>query len=158
MGLGQASGILAGQNLGAHQPERAERTGWLAAGLVTVIMFIGAAVIWFWAESIVGVFNTEPELVKIASTFLRIQIVSYLIFGLVIVLTQCLNGVGDTMIPMLTTLITMWGIQVPLAYFLTRLTSLGMYGVRWGIVSAIVVRAVIYTTYFRSGRWKRKRV
>jgi Na+-driven multidrug efflux pump len=81
-----------------------------------------------------------------------------MVFGLVIVLTQCLNGVGDTMIPMLTTLISMWGMQVPLAYFLPRVTNLGVYGVRWAIVSAIALRAVIYTTYFRTGRWKHKRV
>ena len=156
MGVGQASGILAGQNLGAGQPGRAERTGWISAGLFTALMVFGSVAIWFWAENIVRIFNTEPDLVKIASTFLRIEIVSYMVFGLVIVITQCLNGVGDTMIPMLTTLITLWGVQVPMAYFLPKITNLGVYGVRWGIVSAIAMRAVIYSVYFKLGRWKRK--
>ncbi len=158
MGFGQGSGVLAGQNLGAGKPERAERTGWTAAGLCTCVMVVGAVVIWFWAEKVVGIFNTEPSLVEIASTFLRIEIVSYMVFGVVVVLTQCLNGVGDTMIPMVTTLVTMWGVQVPLAYFLSRVTNLGVYGVRWGIVTAIVMRAGIYATYFKMGRWKRKQV
>jgi Na+-driven multidrug efflux pump len=158
MGFGQGSGVLAGQNLGAGKPERAERTGWLAAGLFTCVMVVGSVVIWFWAEKVVGVFNAEPSLVEIASTFLRIEIVSYMVFGVVVVLTQCLNGVGDTMIPMVTTLVTMWGVQVPLAYFLSRTTNLGVYGVRWGIVTAIAGRAVIYATYFKMGRWKRKQV
>ena len=79
-------------------------------------------------------------------------------FGLVIVLSQCLNGVGDTMIPMLTTLLTMWLVQVPLAFFLPQFTNLGVYGVRVAIVTAIAMRAVIYTAYFRTGRWKHKRV
>jgi putative MATE family efflux protein len=158
MGVGQAAGVLAGQNLGAGQPERAEKTSWLAAGLFTCVMVVGSVVIWFWAEKVVGVFNAEPSLVEIASTFLRIEIVSYMVFGLVMVLTQCLNGIGDTMVPMVTTLATMWGVQVPLAYFLPRFTGLGVYGVRWGIVTAIVMRAVIYATYFKLGRWKRKQV
>ena len=158
MGLGQASGVLAGQNLGARQPERAERTGWVAAGLFTIVMLIGSVVIFLWAEGVVRIFNSEPRLVEIGGTFLRIEIVSYLVFGLAVVLTQCLNGVGDTMIPMLTTLLTMWGMQVPLAFFLPRATNLGVYGVRWAIVSAMVMRAVIYTIYFRLGRWKYKRV
>ena len=157
-GMGQASGVLAGQNLGAGQPGRAERTGWIAAGLFTGVMVIGSLVIWFWAEKVVGIFNTEPELVRISSVFLRIEIVSYMVFGLVMVLTQCLNGVGDTMIPMITTLVTMWAVQVPLAYFLPQITDLGVYGVRWGIVSAIALRAVIYAVYFKMGRWKRKQV
>jgi putative MATE family efflux protein len=158
MGLGQGAGVLAGQNLGARQPGRAERTGWLAAGLFSAIMIISSILVFFFAGNIVRIFNAEPGLVKIASTFLRIEIVAFLVFGLVVVLSQCLNGVGDTVIPMLTTLLTMWLVQVPLAYFLPRITGLGVYGVRWAIVSAIVMRAVIYTTYFRSGRWKRKRV
>ena len=158
MGFGQAAGVLAGQNLGARQPQRAEKTGWMAAGLVSGIMFIGSAVLFLWAENVARIFNTEPGLVEIASKFMRIEIVSFLVFGLVIVLSQCLNGVGDTWIPMLTTLLTMWFVQVPLAYFLPRVAGLGVYGVRWAIVTALVMRAFIYTTYFRAGRWKRKRV
>jgi Na+-driven multidrug efflux pump len=158
MGVGQAAGILAGQNLGAGQPERAEKTGWTAAGLYTGVTVIGSVVIWFWAENIVRIFNAEPGLVEIAGTFLRIEIVSYLVFGVVVTLMTCLNGVGDTMIPMLATLLTMWLVQVPLAYYLPRVTDLGVYGIRWGIVSGIVMRAVIYTIYFKRGRWKRKKV
>lgn len=81
-GLGMGGGVLAGQNLGAQQPGRAERTGWAAAGLVTAVMLVGSVATWFWAEGMVRIFNTEPELVEIASTFLRIQIVAYLAFGL----------------------------------------------------------------------------
>ena len=158
MGLGQAAGVLAAQNLGAEQPERAERTGWLAAGLYTGVMVIGSLVIWFWAEYMVRIFNTEPGLVEIASTFLRIQILQYMVFGVVITLLNCLNGVGDTMIPMWTTLVTLWGVQMPLAYFLPKVTNLGVYGIRWGIVIAIAMRAVTYSTYFKLGRWKRKKV
>ncbi len=158
MGFGQAAGVLAGQNLGAGQPERAARTGWIGTGLVASVMLIGSAAIWFWAEWAVRIFNTEPSLVEIGSTFMRIEIASYLVFGPLVVLSQCLNGVGDTLPVMLATLITMWGVQMPLAYFLPRITNLGVYGVRWGMVSAMVIRAVIYTTYFKLGRWKRKQV
>lgn len=157
-GLGQGAGVLAGQNVGAGYPDRAERTGWTAAALFTAIMVVASVGIWFWAEPLVRVFNSDPQLVEIASTFLRIDIVSYLVFGLVIVLMNCLNGVGDTMIPMLTTLVTMWLIQLPLAWLLPIITDLGVYGVRVGIVVAIVLRALIYAIYFKHGRWKRMQV
>ena len=121
-------------------------------------MAVASVGIWFWAEELVLIFNSEPELVEITATFLRIDIVSYLVFGLVVVLMNCLNGVGDTVIPMLTTLVTMWLIQLPLAWILPIVTDLGVYGVRWGIVIAIVMRALIYAIYFKHGRWKRKQV
>ena len=158
MGIGQAAGVLAGQNLGARQPGRAERTGWTAAALFSVVMVVGSIAVVFWAEDIIGVFSSEPGLKSLGGDFLRIEIVAFVVFGLVMVLSQCLNGVGDTMIPMVTTLLSMWLIQVPLAYFLPKYTDLGVYGIRWAIVSAIVLRAIIYTTYFKSGRWKSKRI
>jgi Na+-driven multidrug efflux pump len=158
MGIGQAAGVLAGQNLGAQQPGRAERTGWIAAGLFSVLMVVTSIIVFFWAEEIVGIFSSEPATRALGGDFLRIEIVSFMVFGLVMVLTQCLNGVGDTWIPMITTLTTMWLVQVPMAYFLSTRTSLDVYGIRWGIVTAIALRAVIYTAYFKAGRWKRKEV
>ena len=158
MGLGQASGTLAGQNLGANKPERAEKTAWMAAFWFTCVTFVGSLIIWFFAENIVYLFNSETKLVEITAGFLRIDIVSYLVFGIVVVMMNCLNGVGDTTIPMWTTLLTMWLVQVPMAYILPKVTGLGVYGVRWGIVTAIVLRAVIYIIYFRTGRWKRKMI
>jgi putative MATE family efflux protein len=157
-GLGQGAGVLAGQNIGAGQPERAARTGWLAVGLFTGVMILAAFPLWLWADSVVHIFNTEPGLVGIASAFLRINVVNYLLFGFAMVLMQCLNGAGDTMIPMLVVLASMWLVQVPLAYFLPGVAGLGVYGVRWAIVAGIAVRAVIYSIYFLRGRWKRKRV
>ncbi|MBN1664135.1 MAG: MATE family efflux transporter [Deltaproteobacteria bacterium] len=157
-GVGQAAGVLAGQNLGAGQPDRAEKTGWTAAGLFTLVMIVIAIIVWYCAEGIVSIFNNEPELVHMAANFLRIQIVDYLVFGLVVVLMFCLNGAGDTMVPMLTTLGTMWLIQAPLAYFLPQWTDLGVYGVRWAGVIAIVIRGLVYAVYFKGGYWKRRRV
>jgi len=157
-GLGQAAGVLAGQNLGAQQPKRAEKTGWLASGLVTGLMTISALVVLVWAENIVRIFNAEPGLVEIAGTFLRIAAVGFLVLGVAAVLTDCLNGVGDTMTPMLASLITMWGAQVPMAYFLPKHTSIGVYGVRWAMVTALAMRAITYVVYFTLGRWKRKQV
>jgi putative MATE family efflux protein len=158
-GLGSAAGVLAGQNLGAGKPERAVKTGWLAAGLATGVAIVISIIIWLWIKDILRIFTSDPALIQTTATFLRIQIVSYLVWGLVVALSMVLNGVGDTMIPMLANLVTMWGVQMSLAYFLPRLVpGLDVYGVRWAIVAGIGVRAIIYPLYFRSGRWKRKKV
>jgi len=158
MALGMAAGVLAGQNLGAGEPERAEKSGWIAAGLVEVIMLIGSASILLWADDIVGIFSRELSLVEMTSTFLKIALVGYLVMGLSAVLMQCLMGVGDTVPPMVINLVNMWVVQIPLAYFLPRITNLGVYGVRWAMVVGMFSGAIAFTTYFRLGRWKRKRV
>jgi len=156
--LGMGSGVLVGQNLGAGQPDRAEKTGWLATGFVEAVMLIASVAILVWAEGVIHIFTTEPDLVEIASTFLRIATAGFLVAGLVVVLQQSISGAGDTLPPMIVGLITVWVVQLPLAYFLPQLTSLGVYGIRWAIVAGMVVGAVTYATYFRWGRWKRKKI
>ncbi|MDO9333264.1 MAG: MATE family efflux transporter [Dehalococcoidales bacterium] len=158
MGFGQAAGVLAGQNMGANQPERAEKSGWLGVCMVEAFMIVSSVAIFLWAPGIVRIFNNEAGVVEIGSTFLMIAAVGYFFMGFAAVLSECLNGVGDTVIPMAASLITMWGVQVPLAYFLPRMTDLGVYGVRWAMVVALAMRAFTYIIYFKLGRWKRKKV
>jgi putative MATE family efflux protein len=158
LALGTASGVLAGQNLGAGKEERAAKTGWLAVGLATGFMVAIAIVILIWPDKVVRLFGTEPGLVEIGSKFLRIATVGFVMMGPAAVLTSCLNGVGDTMIPLLASLATMWGLQLPLAAFLPKVANLGVYGVRWAMVIALAMRAFTYIFYFRLGRWKRKKI
>jgi Na+-driven multidrug efflux pump len=157
-GLGMAAGVLVGQNLGAQQPARAERTGWLAAGIVEGFMVICSLALLIWAEAFIHIFSSDPDLVPVAATFLRIAAAGYIVMGFAAVLQQCISGSGDTIPPMLVSIATMWPVQLPLAYFLPRFTNLGVYGVRWAIVVGMVVGAIAYTVYFQLGRWKRKRV
>jgi Na+-driven multidrug efflux pump len=89
---------------------------------------------------------------------LRIAAAGNLFMAFAAVLADCLNGVGDTMIPMVASLVTMWLIQIPLAYFLPRWTEIGVYGVRWAMVAALAGRAFTYIIYFRAGKWKFKNI
>ncbi len=158
MGFGMAAGVLAGQNLGARQPERAERSGWLAAGLIEAFMLVCSLAILLWAEGFIHIFSSDPELVKIGSIFLRIAVAGYVVMAFTAVLQMCISSAGDTLPPMLFTLVSMFVVQVPLAWFLPQTTNLGMYGVRWAMVAGTVVGTVAYIIYFRLGRWKRKKV
>ena len=158
MAFGMAAGVLVGQNLGAGQPERAEKSSWLAVGLVEAVMIIVSVIILIWAESIVHIFNAEPTLVLIASRFMRIAVAGYIVIGFMVVLMSALQGAGDTMPGMLINMVIMWLVSLPLAYFLPKVTDIGVYGVRWAMVAGMAVGTAAFIIYFRTGRWKRKRV
>ncbi len=158
LGLGMASGVLAGQNLGADQPGRAERGSWQATGLSTALMVICSVAVLAWAESIVRIFNTEPQVVAITSTFLRIAASGYVVLGVGAVLGQSLSGTGDTVPPMVIGLVASWVVTLPLAFLLPRVADLGVLGVRWALVAGMLVQAMASVVYFKLGRWKRKRV
>jgi putative MATE family efflux protein len=158
VGLGMAAGILAGQNLGAEQPDRAEKSGWRAVFMALAFMSVCCLTLLFGAEGIVGIFNREPELLDMGGTFLRIGAVGYILIGFVIVMQFCISGAGDTVPPMILSLVMVWVFQIPLAYLMPDITGLGILGVRWAIVISIAVSSIAYTIYFKLGRWKRKRV
>lgn len=158
MALGMAAGVLAGQNLGAHQPERAEKSGWYAIGLVEGFVIVIVLVIWLWGENIAHIFTTDTGVVEVTKAFLMIAIAGYLVMGFNAVLQQCISGVGDTLPPMLVSLITVWVVQILLAYLLPKVTDLGVYGVRWAMVAGIGSGSLAYSIYFKLGRWKRKEV
>jgi len=52
----------------------------------------------------------------------------------------------------------MWAVQLPLAYFIPKVTDLGVYGVRWAMVAGMWFGTIFFTIYFRMGRWKQKKV
>ncbi len=157
-GAGTAAGVLVGQNLGAGQPQRAEKSGWLSLGLVEGFTIACSIIILFFAPNIVRIFTPESGLIELASDFLRIAVAGYMIMGFDFVLQQCIAGAGDTIPPMAVSLIGLWLVQIPLAYFLPHWLNIGVYGVRWAIVSGTIVIAIIYTTYFKIGRWKLKKI
>ncbi|MBN1189953.1 MAG: MATE family efflux transporter [Dehalococcoidales bacterium] len=158
MGLGTGSGVLVGQNLGAGQPDRAAKSGWLAAGMVAGFMVVCSVILVVLAENIISLFNVEPELVKTGAGFLRVAVAGYIGIGTVMVLQNCISGSGDTIPAMLISLAMLWIVQIPLALLLTRFTNLGAFGVRWAIVISFITGAIAYLVYFRQGRWKRKKV
>ncbi len=156
MAMGMAAGVLAGQNLGAGKPERAVKSGWIAALIAEGFLVLCTIVIFFWAENIVRIFNSEPSLVQTGATFLRIASSSYLVLAFYAVFQYCISGAGDTVPPMILSVIGTWLIQLPLAYFLPKITDWGVYGVRWAMAINAIILAVSFLFYFISGRWKHK--
>ena len=121
-------------------------------------MFIFTIVVLIWAGYIVKLFNAEPDLVIMAGNFLKIQTVSYMFNGLMMVMMSVMNSVGDTLIAFIVDLVTMWGIRVPLAVVLPHVANLQVYGIRWALVADTVSSAFIFIIYFKSGRWKHRKV
>jgi putative MATE family efflux protein len=173
-GLGRASGVLVGQNLGAGRPERAKQTVVWAQVYVVSISLVLTALLIIFAPVFVKVFTRDPTLVDLASTWMQIQAISFIFLGAGMVFAQSFNMAGDTIAPMLVTLFAIWGIQLPLALMLTGtphvvsflgvsgtfpvLAHLGEFGVAWAIVISMAIRAVSYVPYYYWGRWLRVRM
>jgi putative MATE family efflux protein len=156
-GLGQASGVLVGQNLGAGKPLRARQT--VAWGLLFVFLInlSMTAVLYLFPSHVIRIFNTDPEMLAIAVHWVRIASLGYLFLGIGQVFTQSYNTAGDTVVPMLVNLVSIWLVQQPLAHTLPG-WGLAEYGIAWAVVASVCIRLVFFTPYYFTDRWLRVRV
>jgi putative MATE family efflux protein len=157
-GIGASAGVLVGQNLGAHKPERAEKSGWVALLLSESILLVLGLAILIWPAAVINIFSHDPELDAIADTYIRIASAGYMVMAFSMVLQSCISGAGDTLPPLVIGLVIVWIIQIPLGWYLSSHTSLGVFGVRWAVVSGGFINMIAYTIYFRTGRWKKKKI
>jgi putative MATE family efflux protein len=157
-GMANAAATLVGQNLGASQPERAERAVWVV-GLYN-FMFLGAVGLVFTLlpEPLARFFTTEPEELGYASSCLRIVALGFLFYAYGMVLVQAFNGAGDTRTPTVLNVLAFWCFKIPLAYFLALQLSLGPQGVFIAITAAYSGLALLAAAVFRRGRWKLQKV
>jgi len=78
----------------------------------------------------------------------------YIFYGIGMVMTQALNGAGDTKTPTIINLICFWLIQIPLAYFLAIGLDMKSTGAFIAIPVAETFIALIAWYYFKKGKWK----
>ena len=158
MSFGQGAGILVGQNLGAKKPDRAGKSAWLGVGLVEAFVVLVSAAMLIWTGPVIRIFNTEPALDAAAKQFIHIAIAGWVFIGFMFVLMNCLQSAGDTIPTMIITVATTWLVAILLAYLLPKYTGAGIIGIRWAMSASVLVAAAANVIYFRTGRWKTRRV
>jgi len=157
-GLGNAAGTLVGQNLGARKPDRAERNTWWVSAYAAGYMTIVAALLFIFARPLIGVFDPTPQVVEIGAEGLRIVAPALIPAIVGRVLARGFDGAGDTTPAMTINLLTLWGMELPLTYGLSRRLDLGVAGLWWGRALAHLANGMLFAVWFRLGRWKRREV
>jgi Na+-driven multidrug efflux pump len=110
------------------------------------------------AGPLVAFFDPTPEVVKIGTEFLRIVAPSLIFSAGGVVLARGFDGAGNTVPAMIVNLLTLWGMEVPLAYGLSQWTGLGITGVWVGRAIANTANGLVFAFWFRRGQWKKRQV
>ncbi|HSR29106.1 MAG TPA: MATE family efflux transporter [Anaerolineae bacterium] len=157
-GLGNSAGTLVGQNLGARQPDRAERSAWWVSGYAAAYMAVAAILLTVFAPSLIALFDATPQVVAFGSECVRIVAWSMIASAVGVVLARGFDGAGNTVPAMAINLLTLWGLELPLAFGLSRWLGLGATGVWWGRALANLANGLLFAFWFIQGGWKRKDV
>lgn len=172
-GLQIAATALVGQSLGMKRPDRAERLSWIAAHHAALVTLALAVPIAVFAPSVASVLvGDKPDIVRESALLLRWLCSTEIMFAYAMVFIGAMQGAGDTVRPMWITIISLWGLRVPLALFLAlskghSLASwlvlpfgagLGANGAWFAMAFTQGVQGVLCIIFFRQGGWKLKQV
>ncbi|MGM0446426.1 MAG: MATE family efflux transporter [Bacillota bacterium] len=157
-GLATATTTMVGQNLGAENIKRAESSAWRSTVIIFITLTLLAVISNLFPRAIIGVFNTNPEVIEIGVSFLRIVGFSFGFLGIRFVIGGSFRGAGNTVVAMVLAIIALWGLRLPLAQILSFNLDFGTSGIWWGMFLSNFLTALIAMFWFKRGGWKEKAI
>lgn len=157
--LSQGNQVIVGWHIGAYEDEEAYqrtiRSMWI--GIITVVII--STTVYLNAQWILRIFTSNPEIIQTGKNVLLVFI--FLEMGRLsnIMVIQALRATGDVKYPVYAALISMFGIKVPLAYYLVMVQDLGLVGVFIAIAIDEIFRGFfVYIRWTKKPWLKQKRI
>ena len=158
-GLAQATTTMVGQNLGAQEEDRAEKTSYLSAGIAFGVLSLFGIFSYFSSTFLARVFLPgEEEALALASRYIKIMAFSFGFLGVLNIKGGAFRGAGKTVTAMVFAVFASLGLRLPLAYGLSRFTGLGVDGLWWSVAIGNVAGGVLSFWWFTRGTWKQRLV
>ena len=155
VGLMGAAAAVAGQNLGAGNPDRAVRAVHIAARLGLAVAASLAVLFLTIPRLLFGIFSiSDPVVVELGTELLRYLSVSAFFITVALTFTGGLQGTGDTRSPLYITLVSQVAVPMGLCFALQATGNLTPAGVWTAIVFGHATRCVLSIWRFQQGRWK----
>lgn len=154
-GLSNAAATLVGQNLGAQQIERAEKSVFTTAKYNTVFMATIMVITLLFARYIISFFSNDVIVQNIAVEALQTMSLGYVFYGIGMVLINTFNGAGDTWTPTWVNFFGFWLFQIPLAYVLAKHFKMGPSGVFMAVPIAETAITLASIVLYKKGKWKK---
>ena len=152
------SGALAafcGQNIGAGRLDRVKKGVQFTMYTNISLGLLTFAAVYLFGNEMMRIFTKDIDVVAIGKEYLLIIGGFFIVHGALNVYNGALRGAGDTLFPMITSLVCLWLIRIPLAYYLS--SWLGRNGIWWAIGISITIGLIVTFVYYKIGFWKRRR-
>lgn len=143
LGLNIAALTITGQSFGAKKFDRILTVKSYVISIGIGIMLLGALIIYPLAPYIIGLFNSDPNVIAAGTIYLRIEVFAFPTYTILNSITSVLQGIKKPIFAVYIGLYRQILLPVILFYLLGNIFHLGIQGVWWGIVlinwSAVVI-------------------
>lgn len=111
-GLQGAVSTVVGNTIGEKDAKKLKRLSWMFIGTSFVLMLVMGTVLFIFARQMMGLFTRDTAVIAAGTTVLKIVAVSEPVFGVMIIMEGIFQGAGDTKMPFVFSLVTMWGVRI----------------------------------------------
>jgi putative MATE family efflux protein len=155
VGLMGAAAAVAGQNLGAGQPDRADAAVHVAARFgFAVAVFVGIFFL-FLPRQLLAIFGMhDPAVVEIGVQLLRVLSVSGLMITVALTYTGGLQGTGDTRSPLYISIISQLIVPLGTCFVIKETGTLDPIDIWLAILAGHATRCILSVIRFRQGKWR----
>jgi putative MATE family efflux protein len=155
LGLMGATAAVAGQNLGAGKPDRAEHAVRVAARIsLAGAAFIGAFFLFF-PRQLLAVFGmSDPVVVEIGVQLLRVLSLSGLFITVALTYTGGLQGTGDTRGPLYISIVSQIIVPLGICFVIRQTGTLEPLHIWIAILVGHVIRCALSVLRFKQGKWR----
>jgi len=159
VGLMGAAAAVAGQNLGAGQPERATAAVHVASRLGLAVAAVVGACFFLFPRQLLAVFGMDdPTVVEIGTQLLRVLSVSGLFITVALTFTGGLQGTGDTKSPLYISIISQVLFPLGICFVVQQFGTLQPIHIWIAILIGHATRAALSVIRFDQGKWRTIRV
>lgn len=150
-GIGAAATTIIGQCFGAGKKDMARKLGWLTTAFGALIMTVMAVLMYIFAPVMIGILSPVEEIRQLGTIVLRIEAFAEPLYGASIIATGVFRGVGDTLVPCILNLVTMWLVRIPLAAFLCPIY--GLSGAWIAMCIELCARGLLFIFMMKKRKW-----
>lgn len=148
-GISYAATALVGQKFGAREYQESHKYGILSGWVGFFLSAFMGLLLFIFATPLAQIFSSDPEVIALAAKMLRIVALCEPLFGVSIVLSGALRGLGDTRFPLVVGVIGMWAVRATLAPLFVYVLHTGLAGAWYAMVCDLCVRGVLCTLRFK---------
>ena len=153
-GIAEAATTLVGQGIGAGQRLLTRSFAYLSVSLGITIMTVMGIMMWIFAPELMGIMSPVEEVIVLGTDVLRIEAWAEPMFAAAIVVNGVFIGAGDTFIPAIMSLASMWAVRLSLAA--TLAPKYGLKGVWTAMAIELFFRGSIFLVRLFKGGWSEK--
>jgi putative MATE family efflux protein len=153
-GIAEAATTLVGQGIGAGQRMLTRSFARMSVALGIGVMTVMGVLMWIFAPELMALMSPVDEVISIGKQVLRIEAWAEPMFAAAIVCNGVFIGAGDTIIPAIMSLGSMWVVRLTMAAYLAP--KYGLKGVWTAMAFELILRGSIFLIRLFKGKWAEK--